>query len=388
MLAPKHLAIKMASSLTQKIEIAQLKDELVDAQRCIAQLQTNYAEKCSEAEILRVECRQVHTILEQQTAELHAIIHQLQSQLSATEQERAAALSDVKAKHMEVALLQEQLKVTQTSYATKIDELTGKLVDYERQIHALQGRQQHQLKDRANIEEKGNGGEKGPLPSDLNCGLTTQELKEDLLILNTLNKELEAKLRAKSEEAADLSQQVQKLSCERSQLAIEKDLREAFYSEKIEALKKTNDVVSSEKSKLQEMYNKVMAEYYNMSLNYNVMLSKDQEKGKTPSRAVTILRQVCLHNSNKASQHHVVYGNMDKVPESNNNICQEPANKPALPVLQNADLTKFGDVNIEAIKPKGVKVKTQAGMSFVPETKKLLQIQKAGFEKILRDPTL
>lgn len=377
----------MASSLTQKIEIAQLKDELIEAQQFIVQLQANYAEKCSEAEILRVECKQIHIIMEQQRAELHSMISQLQSQLSTKEQECAAALSDIKAKHMEVALLQEQLKVTQTSYITKIDELMSKIADYERQVHLLQEHQQ-QSESRANLEERCGGTEKGPSANDHHYGLSTHELKEDLLVLNTLNKELEAKLRIKSEEAAELSQQVQKLNCEKSQLVIEKDLRENFYSEKIETLKKTNDVVNSEKSKLQEMYNKVMAEYYSMSLNYNIMLEKNREKEKPSSKAVTILRQVCVHNSNKTSQPHATYGRVDNIPQSNHNVYSEPEDQPVPPSLPNVDLIKFGEINVDVIKPRGIKVRTQAGMSFVPETKKLLQIKKAGFEKIPSGPSL
>lgn len=373
----------MPSSLTQKIEAAQLKEELVEAQRFIAQLQTNYAEKCSEAEVLRVECKQIHSVLEQQTAELHAVIHQLQGQLSVKEQEYTAALSDVKAKHMEVTLLHEQLKLTQASYTTKIDELTGKLVDYERQVHILQQQQQQQSESRARLEGKNGGTQKKPSSNEADCILSVQELKEDLLILNTLNQELEEKLRTKSEEVVDLSQQVQKLTCERTQLLLEKDLRETVHSEKIDALTKTIDVTNSEKSKLQDMYSRVMAEYYSMSLNYNILLSRDQEKAKAPPKAMTVLRQVCVHNSNKAPQQHIAYRSANDVSAPNNIVCAEP--KESFPKI---DMMKVGAVDIESVRPKGTKVKTQAGVSFVPETKKLLQIQKAGLEKIPRAPTL
>ena len=374
----------MPSSLTQKIEAAQLKEELVEAQRFIAQLQTNYAEKCSEAEVLRVECKQIHSVLEQQTAELHAVIHQLQGQLSVKEQEYAAALSDVKAKHMEVTLLHEQLKLTQASYTTKIDELTGKLVDYERQVHMLQQQQQQQQSEsRARLEGKNGGTQKKHSSNEADCILSVQELKEDLLILNTLNQELEEKLRTKSEEVVDLSQQVQKLTCERTQLLLEKDLRETIHSEKIDALTKAIDVTNSEKSKLQDMYGRVMAEYYSMSLNYNILLSRDQEKAKASPKAMTVLRQVCVHNSNKAPQQHIAYGSANDVSAPNTIVCAEP--KESFP---NIDMMKVGAVDIESVRPKGTKVKTQAGVSFVPETKKLLQIQKADLEKIPRAPTL
>ena len=370
----------MPSSLTQKIEAAQLKEELVEAQRFIAQLQTNYAEKCSEAEVLRVECKQIHSVLEQQTAELHTVIHQLQGQLSVKEQEYTAALSDVKAKHMEVTLLHEQLKLTQASYTTKIDELTRKLVDYERQVHVLQ---QQQSESRACLEGKNRGTQKKLSSNEVDCILSVQELKEDLLILNTLNQELEEKLRTKSEEVIDLSQQVQKLTCERTQLLLEKDLRETIHSEKIDALTKAIDVTNSEKSKLQDMYGRIMAEYYSMSLNYNILLSRDQEKAKAPPKAMTVLRQVCVHNSNKAPQQHIAYGSANDVSVPNTIVCAEP--KESFPKF---DMMKFEAVDIGSVRPKGIKVKTQAGVSFVPETKKLLQIQKAGLEKIPRAPTL
>ncbi|EFO62529.1 Hypothetical protein GLP15_4882 [Giardia lamblia P15] len=374
----------MPGSLTQKIEAAQLKEELLEAQRFIAQLQLNYAEKCSEAEVLRVECKQIHGASEQRMAELHTMIHQLQSKLSIKEQEHITALSNAKAKHMEVALLQEQLKVTQASYTAKIDELAGKMVDYERQVQLLQ-QHQHQFEDRACPKEKD---EKEASSNEHNRDLSIKELKEDLVILNVLNKELETKLRANSEEVSDLTRQVQRLSDEKAQLVMEKSLREAFYSEKIDALTRTIDTVNDEKSKLQGMYNRALTEYYNMSLAYNVILSTCQKKEEAPPKAMTILRQVCVHNSAKAPQQHVTSEGVGKAPCSNCSAVLEPRDKPAPPFLPNLELMKLGEVDIESIRPKGTKVKTQAGISFVPETKKLLQIQKAGSEKIPRVSTL
>ncbi|ESU39633.1 Hypothetical protein DHA2_151197 [Giardia duodenalis] len=386
MSAPPHLAIKMPSSLTQKIEAAQLKEELLEAQRFIAQLQLNYAEKCSEAEILRVECKQIHGASEQRMAELHAVVHQLQSQLSVKEQEHITALSDAKAKHMEVVLLQEQLKVTQASYTQKIDELAGKMADYERQVHLLQQQQHHfEGVDRASSNEKD---EKEASSSEHCRGLSMKELKEDLMVLNVLNKELETKLRATSEEVADLARQVQRLSDEKTQLMMEKTLRETFYSEKIDALTRTIDTINCEKSKLQEMYNKAMTEYYNLSLAYNILLSTCQKREEAPSKAVTILRQVCIHDPAKAPRQHVISEGVGKAPCPNCPAVLEPRDNPAPSFPPNLELMKFGEVDIGFIKPKGVKVKTQAGVSFVPETKKLLQIRKADSEKIPRVSTL
>lgn len=132
-----------------------------------------------------------------------------------------------------------------------------------------------------------------------------KELKEDLMVLNVLNKELETKLRATSEELADLARQVQRLSDEKTQLMMEDPARNLLLR-KIDALTRTIDTINCEKSRLQEMYNKAMTEYYNLSLAYNILLSTCQKREEVPSKAVTILRQVCIHDPTKAPRQHMI----------------------------------------------------------------------------------